>query len=156
MGDILKLTWDNIDFLTQCLTEQIKNKNMQFDCVLALGRGGLIPGACLSYKLGIKNLHNLGISTRLDDGKYIDTLVYQRPGPGSINNKSKVLVVDDINDSGRTFTAVKSILLSDYNIDNDNVVYASLITRAGSEFNTNIISGNTLHTTRWLQFPWDK
>ena len=66
MGDVLKLSWDNIDFLTQCLAEQIKNRNMQFDCIIALGRGGLIPGANLSYKLNITNLHNLGISTRLD------------------------------------------------------------------------------------------
>ena len=129
---------------------------MQFDCIIALGRGGLIPGANLSYKLNITNLHNLGISTRLDDGKYIDTLVYQRPGTEFINNKSKILVVDDINDSGRTFTAVKSILQSEYNVDNENVLYASLIKRDGSEFNNNIISGNILHTTRWLQFPWDK
>ena len=156
MGDVLKLSWDNIDFLTQCLADQIKNRNMQFDCIIALGRGGLIPGANLSYKLNITNLHNLGISTRLDDGKYIDTLVYQRPGTEFINNKSKILVVDDINDSGRTFTAVKSILQSEYNVDNENVLYASLIKRDGSEFNNNIISGNILHTTRWLQFPWDK
>ena len=129
---------------------------MQFDCIIALGRGGLIPGANLSYKLNITNLHNLGISTRLDDGKYIDTLVYQRPGPDLFNKKSKILVVDDINDSGRTFTAVQSILESEYNIDNDNVLYASLIKRDGTEFNNNIISGNILHTTLWLQFPWDK
>jgi hypothetical protein len=33
----------------------------------------------LSYKLDIKNLYNFGINTRQDDGKYLDTLVYQKP-----------------------------------------------------------------------------
>jgi len=28
--------------------------------------------------------------------------------------------------------------------------------RDGSEFNKNIIFGNILYTTSWLQFPWDK
>ena len=155
MGDILKLDWDNIDFLINCIADQIQHKRIKFDSIIALGRGGLIPGAALSYKLGISDLHNLGISTREDDGKYIDTLVYQKPE--SINNKSKILVVDDINDSGRTFTSVKSILQSEYGIDDNNIHFASLIKRNGTEFESlNTISGNTVYSTSWLQFPWDK
>jgi len=104
--------------------------------------------------LDIPTLYNLGINTRQENGKYIDTLVYQRPD--TINENSKILVIDDINDSGRTFTAVDSILNRNYNISSDNILYASLIKRDGSEFNKNIISGNTLYTSQWLQFPWDK
>ncbi len=154
MGDILKLNWDNVNFLVECLSDQIKSKKINYDTIIALGRGGLIPGATLSYKLDIYNLYNLGISTREDDGKYLDTIVYQKPK--SLNKSSKILVVDDINDSGRTFTAVNSILQSEYNIDSDNILYASLVMRDGSEFNKNIIFGNILYTTSWLQFPWDK
>ena len=155
MGDILKLDWDNIDFLINCIADQIQHKRIKFDSIIALGRGGLIPGAALSYKLGILDLHNLGISTRQDDGKYIDTLVYQKPE--SINKKSKILVVDDINDSGRTFTSVKSILQSEYGIDDNNIHFASLIKRNSTEFkDSNTISGNTVYTTSWLVFPWDK
>jgi len=155
VGDILKLDWDNIDFLINCIADQIQHRRIKFDSIIALGRGGLIPGAALSYKLGIVDLQNLGISTREDNGKFIDTLVYQKPE--SINKKSKILVVDDINDSGRTFTAVKSILTSQYDISNENVYFASLITRNGTEFEEpNIISGNTVYSTSWLQFPWDK
>jgi hypoxanthine phosphoribosyltransferase len=154
VGDILKLNWDNVNFLVECLSDQIKSKKINYDTIIALGRGGLIPGATLSYKLDIYNLYNLGISTREDDGKYLDTIVYQKPA--SLNKNSKILVVDDINDSGRTFTAVNSILQSEYNIDSDNILYASLVMRDGSEFNKNIIFGNILYTTSWLQFPWDK
>tara|TARA_R110001599_G_scaffold39749_2_gene121265 strand:+ start:1017 stop:1484 length:468 start_codon:yes stop_codon:yes gene_type:complete len=155
VGDILKLDWDNIDFLINCIADQIQHKRIKFDSIIALGRGGLIPGAALSYKLGILDLHNLGISTRQDDGKYIDTLVYQKPE--SINKKSKILVVDDINDSGRTFTSVKSILQSEYGIDGNNIHFASLIKRNSTEFkDSNTISGNTVYTTSWLVFPWDK
>ena len=155
MGDILKLDWDNIDFLINCIADQIQHKRIKFDSIIALGRGGLIPGAALSYKLGILDLHNLGISTREDAGRYIDTLVYQKPE--SINKKSKILVVDDINDSGRTFTSVKSILQSEYGIDGNNIHFASLIKRNSTEFkDSNTISGNTVYTTSWLQFPWDK
>ncbi len=154
MGDILKLNWDNVDFLVECLSDQIKSKKVNYDTIIALGRGGLIPGASLSYKLDIYNLYNLGISTREDDGKYLDTIVYQKPT--DLNKNSKILVVDDINDSGRTFTAVNSILQSEYNIDSNNILYASLVMRDGSEFDKNIIFGNILYTSSWLVFPWDK
>ena len=151
MGDILKLTWDNIDFLTQCLTEQIKNKNMQFDCVLALGRGGLIPGAMLSYKLDIKNLQNFGINTRHDDGKYLETLIYQKPSTITGN----VLVVDDINDSGKTFESINSLIKTEYpNVS--ELLYCSLTTRHNTTFNENTISGEIINTSDWLVFPWDK
>ena len=155
MGDKLKLDWDNIDFLINCIVDQIQHKRIKFDSIIALGRGGLIPGAAISYKLGILDLHNLGISTREDAGKYIDTLVYQKPT--GISKKGKILVVDDINDSGRTFTSVRSILQSEYDIDTNNIYFASLIKRNGTEFeDLNTISGNTVYTTSWLQFPWDK
>lgn len=154
MTDELKLTWENIDFLTQCLTDQIKKRSVKYDTIIALGRGGLIPGATLSYKLNIKTLYNIGINTRQDKGKYIDTLVYQRPD--KIEKGSKILVIDDINDSGRTFTAVHSLLIRNYNVNSDDILYASLIKREGSEFNNNTIFGNILYTTSWLVFPWDK
>mgnify|MGYP003126825142 FL=1 len=154
MADVLKLTWENIDFLTQCLADQIKKRSIKYDTIIALGRGGLIPGSALSYKLNIKTLYNIGINTRQDDGKYLDTIVYQRPD--KIKEGSKILIVDDINDSGRTFTAVNSILNRNYNISSDNILYASLVKREGSEFNDNTISGNILYTSSWLVFPWDK
>jgi len=154
VADVLKLTWENIDFLTQCLADQIKKRSIKYDTIIALGRGGLIPGAALSYKLNIKTLYNIGINTRQDDGKYLDTIVYQRPD--KIEEGSKILIVDDINDSGRTFTAVNSILNRNYNISSDNILYASLVKREGSEFNNNTISGNILYTSSWLVFPWDK
>ncbi len=154
MADVLELNWDNVDFLLDCLSDELKRKSTKYDTIIALGRGGLIPAAILSYKLGILNLHNLGISTREDQGKYKETIVYQKPN--NISKDSKVLVIDDINDSGRTFTAVKSILNYGYELDDTNVLYVSLVQREGTEFFKNTISGNILHTSRWLVFPWDK
>tara|TARA_A100000172_G_scaffold25405_1_gene14840 strand:+ start:5488 stop:5952 length:465 start_codon:yes stop_codon:yes gene_type:complete len=154
VADVLELNWDNVDFLLDCLSDELKRKSTKYDTIIALGRGGLIPAAILSYKLGILNLHNLGISTREDQGKYKETIVYQKPN--NISKDSKVLVIDDINDSGRTFTAVKSILNYGYELDDTNVLYVSLVQREGTEFFKNTISGNILHTSRWLVFPWDK
>ena len=150
MEDKIKLTWDDVDFLTNMVSESISNKNIKFDTIVALGRGGLIPGAILSYKLDIKNLQTLGINTRQEDGQYVETLVYQRP-----TITGNVLVVDDINDSGKTFEAVNSLIKSEYP-DIGELLYCSLTTRYNTNFNENTISGKIINTSDWLVFPWDK
>jgi len=150
MGEKIKLTWEDVDFLTNIVSESISKKNIKFDTIVALGRGGLIPGAILSYKLDIKNLQNLGINTRQEDGQCVETLIYQRP-----TITGNVLVVDDINDSGKTFEAVNSLIKSEYP-DIGELLYCSLTTRYNTNFNENIISGKIINTSDWLVFPWDK
>ena len=150
MEEKIKLTWEDVDFITNIVSESISKKNIKFDTIVALGRGGLIPGAILSYKLDIKNLQNLGINTRQEDGQYVETLIYQRP-----TITGNVLVVDDINDSGKTFEAVNSLIKSEYP-DIGELLYCSLTTRYNTNFNENTISGKIINTSDWLVFPWDK
>jgi len=150
MEDNIKLTWDDVDFIANMVAESISKKNIKFDTIVALGRGGLIPGAILSYKLDIKNLQNLGINTRHRMDQQSETSVYQRP-----TITSNVLVVDDINDSGKTFEAVNSLIKSEYP-DIGELLYCSLTTRYNTNFNENTISGKIINTSDWLVFPWDK
>jgi len=150
MEDNIKFTWSDIDSLTNTVAESISKKNIKFDTIVALGRGGLIPGAILSYKLDIKNLQNLGINTRQEDGQYVETLIYQRP-----TLTGNVLVVDDINDSGKTFEAVNSLIKTEYP-DIGDLMYCSLVNRYNTKFNKNNISGKIINTSDWLVFPWDK
>ena len=150
MEDNIKLTWDDVDFIANIVAESISKKNIKFDTIVALGRGGLIPGAILSYKLDIKNLQNLGINTRHRMDQHSETSVYQRP-----TITGNVLVVDDINDSGKTFDAVNSLIKSEYS-DIGELLYCSLTTRYNTNFNENTISGKIINTSDWLVFPWDK
>ena len=48
MADVLELTWDNVDFLLDCLSDELKRKSTKYDTIIALGRGGLIPATTLS------------------------------------------------------------------------------------------------------------
>ncbi len=150
MEDNIKFTWSDIDSLTNTVAESISKKNIKFDTIVALGRGGLIPGAILSYKLDIKNLQNLGINTRQEGGQYVETSIYQRP-----TITGNVLVVDDINDSGKTFEAVNSLIKTEYP-DIGDLMYCSLVNRYNTKFNKNNISGKIINTSDWLVFPWDK
>tara|TARA_B110000858_G_C17796475_1_gene472705 strand:- start:389 stop:838 length:450 start_codon:yes stop_codon:yes gene_type:complete len=143
------IDWAYIDNWVNKLAELIRENEIEYDCIVALGRGGLIPGAMLSYKLGIKNLQNLGINTRQEDGKYLETLVYQRP-----TISGNVLVVDDINDSGKTFEAVDSLISKEYSVD--KLTYCSIVKRYSTTFKKDTIQAVDTSIDDWFVFPWDK
>jgi hypoxanthine phosphoribosyltransferase len=143
------IDWAYIDNWVNKLAELIRENEIKYDYIVALGRGGLIPGAMLSYKLDIKNLQNLGINTRQEDGKYLETLVYQRP-----TISGNVLVVDDINDSGKTFEAVDSLITKEYSVD--QLTYCSIVKRYSSTFKKDTIQAVDTSIDDWFVFPWDK
>lgn len=143
------IDWAYVDNWVNKLAELIKETEIEYNYIVALGRGGLIPGAMLSYKLGIKNLQNLGINTRQEDGKYLETVVYQRPAISG-----NVLVVDDINDSGKTFEAVDSLITKEYSID--KLTYCSIVRRYSSTFKKDTIQAVDTSIDDWFVFPWDK
>ncbi len=146
MDNTIPVPWNDVDFLVNRLVERIKYKNLEFDTILGIGRGGLIPATILSYKLDIKNLQNFGLNTRHSD----EVVLYQKP-----NVFGKVLVVDDINDSGRTFSITKEYLDENYN-DVESIKYSSLILRNKSTFRHEILYGNEYFVDNWFTFPWDK
>ena len=143
------IDWAYVDNWVNKLAELIRENEIKYDYIVALGRGGLIPGAMLSYKLDIKNLQNLGINTRQEDGKYLETLVYQRP-----TISGNVLVVDDINDSGKTFEAVDSLITKEYSVD--QLTYCSIVKRYSSTFKKDTIQAVDTSIDDWFVFPWDK
>ena len=145
-NDVMEITWNDFDFLSDRLIESIEHQGLEFDTILGIGRGGLIAATVASYKLDVKNLQNFGLNTRHTD----KVVLYQKP-----NVFGKVLVIDDINDTGKTFSIVKKYLAENYD-DVQSVKYASLILRNGSSFKEDILYGNEFFIDHWFTFPWDK
>lgn len=151
MNEKAFIEWSYVDHWVASIASQIEKKDIKYDTIVALGRGGLIPGAMLSYKLNIKNLQNIGINTRQEDGKYLETLIYQKPSAITGN----VLVVDDINDSGKTFESINSLIKTEYP-DIGELMYCSLVKRSTSIFNEHTIEAIQTKLDDWFVFPWDK
>lgn len=136
-GKIIPITWK--EFEDDCTSLLRKLENLQFDnnfsTILALTRGGLIPSQLVAYKLEIK-----------------DIVAWNPMEPLTELQKSQlqgknILVVDEINDSGKTFTNVKCEL------KDQNLFFCSVYKRSSTSFEA--ISGKTLTHDKWLEFPWD-
>ena len=93
-------TWEQQIDDTNLICEKIEADGFKPDVIVGISRGGLIPGVMISHKLSIpfKPVH---ASTR-------DFPHWENYLPKS--NDSKVLIVDDICDSGETFERLSNYI----------------------------------------------
>ena len=106
-GKHLYVSWDEYHLLTERLALKVHASGWQFDQILCLARGGMRPGDVLSRvfdkPLGIMSTSSYRaeagtIQGRLDMAKYITMPKGELAG--------RVLLVDDLADSGVTLKAV--------------------------------------------------
>lgn len=138
------IDWKDID---QSIEGILKELPMgRFDTILGLARGGMIPATILAYKTKCHNLQQLGVRTR-----DVDNIQYY----GAPQLAGNVLIVDDINDSGLTFSSVKDYIKHHFDHDEiKTITYASLIKRSSTSFNEDI-TGLVADNDSWYVFPWD-
>ena len=76
------------------------------DMIISINRGGLVPGVYLSHALKVPH-YPVHYQTRdFVPGKHAKNKWTFAFKPHSINHDKNVLLVDDINDTGKTFTAI--------------------------------------------------
>ena len=101
-----RVTWFNIFDYTKRIVEYCKDKN--FDCIMAVARGGSIIGTLLSYQLNLP-IRYVGISS-YDGNKKTENMRFTQHA--EIGDYKNILVVDDIIDTGDTIGYIKDIIAS--------------------------------------------
>ena len=142
------ITWHAFDGYVQQLTQHIK-QSMGTDLhdIVCVSRGGLVLAAALSYALNIKNVHCVGVRSYTVHNDQQDMQVYQHLNLDDL--KHRVLVVDDVSDTGNTFLHLQKLLI------NKQVITASLATKCNTKFVPDH-SALQLDSSIWIVFPWDK
>ena len=96
--------WDDLDRLVAGLADRLRGDD--YDVLLAITRGGLVPAGMLAYRLRIRNILVAAVAFYDDEG---------RPGPhptflqfpaDPLLRGQRVLIVDEVWDSGTTIHAV--------------------------------------------------
>lgn len=145
----MKLTWDNIYTDTNTLYKKIIVKFAP-DIILGISTGGLIPSVILN-KLFQSKLITHGVQSYNSNLKASTSYIYQN-GISICNDyrDKNILVVDDLSDTGDTFSNISYELLTGKN----NIKYASLYykphTKFIPEFSVLEIPNNI-----WITFPWE-
>jgi len=129
------------------ISEQLTNSNFDPEVIISVNRGGCVPGIYLSHY--IDKPHEV-INIELRDSN-------KEPDLNSIKEKisqfSSVLIIDDINDSGKTIGVIKDL---SKNLTT-KIHFAVLINKSESTSKVEYY-GKTVNSKLndyWYVFPWE-
>ena len=145
----MRLDWYDIDDMVKKIAKWIEEKigdRVSHYTILAVVRGGLIPGVMLSHRFPSIPFQTIVIQRYnhclgLDETKELAKEVFEKH-----DVQEPYIVVDDINDIGITLEAIKSQLKG-------HNYYVTLVERTISMFKTDFAAEIIEHRD-WVDFPW--
>jgi hypoxanthine phosphoribosyltransferase len=175
-----KLHIDNTELkgLVSKLCRDIANSEWKPDYVVGLTRGGLLPAVMISHYFGVP-CETLKVSLR--DGDESESNLWmaeqafgyvpkEERGSGDADTdpayRKKILIVDDINDSGATLEWIRNDWPSGClpkhpawdAVWNKNVRFAVVINNEASNYERIDYSGHNINKFEdpcWVVFPWE-
>ncbi len=131
------------DIHTDCikLAKIIKKKYKPHKLIL-ISRGGLIPGSIIANYLGIQDIDVIALKTYADRKKNTDIKIFKR-----IKSEKKLIVIDDLVDSGDTARIVKEMMPNSKFV----VLYAKTSGKKQADLHLYDFSDKD-----WLVFPWEQ
>jgi uncharacterized protein len=155
-------TWQDVEGQTQEILRQITVDGWQPDYVVGLTRGGLVPANLISQYLEVP-METLKVSLRDDHSQPESNLWMSEDA----FKQKRILIVDDINDSGATLNWIKEDWQSSNLPDNpkwkeiwgDTVRVACLYDNESSaselEISYSAVTVNKADKDVWIVFPWE-
>jgi len=142
----------SIQNLVDQLARKIKDSGNDFDLILGIARGGCIPSTMLSYRLNNVNVRMLQLSSYTDKERgevfmeHFDNncLEYIK------QMNAHVLIVDDLSDSGHTF----SFLVNKFLERGIHHKTAALYRKEHTKFVPDYYAAQ-LPQDVWIHFPWE-
>lgn len=102
------LSWDDVDKLIDHLLPQFDE---EFDAMVLVTRGGIIPGGMLAEAMGIADILTAAVDfpaqMEMEKAKLMAWPQFIQFPDADVISGRRVLIVDDVWGSGRTITAVK-------------------------------------------------
>ena len=142
------LTWETFGSATRELAQQIADSGFEPDIVLAVARGGLTVAGAVAYALGVKNCFAMNVEFYTGVDTRLDVPVMLPPTLDLMDIRgSKVLVADDVADTGQTLALVRDVIAEHVSEARSVVLYQK---------SHSVIDADYVwkHTDRWINFPW--
>ncbi|QCR18699.1 phosphoribosyltransferase [Agrococcus sp. SGAir0287] len=142
------LTWQGFGDAGRELARTIAADGYQPEIVIAIARGGLLPAGHLAYALGLKLADAINVEFYTDVHQTLPDPVLLEPmlDAEAIRGR-RLLVVDDVADSGRTLALVLDVLRRMGAEARSAVLYAKPASVVDPDFVWR-------RTDRWIVFPW--
>jgi hypoxanthine phosphoribosyltransferase/molybdopterin converting factor small subunit len=97
------VSWAALDGLVAGLAEQVRG---EYDAMLAITRGGMVPAGMLAYRLGIRDILVAAVAYYDDTGTPGPEPTFLQFPADPLLRGRRILIVDEVWDSGATIVAV--------------------------------------------------
>ena len=143
---MLRLTWDQFHRDCEILAGNVRKSGRTYDKLMCITRGGVFVGGLLAHMLDIRNVTTIALKLYTFDqqGQVVEQLsAPDLPLPGT-----RMLVVDDMLDSGRTLSYITDKWGEEYDID-----IAVLYDKGGGTLRPTFTAREI--PDEWVWFPWE-
>lgn len=142
------LTWELFGTASRELSQQLVNSGWKPDLIVGVARGGLIPAGAVGYAVGIKAMGAINVEFYTDIGQTLPEPMILNPQLDTESLRGKrVLVVDDVADSGKTLDLVVNLLEETAEEVKSMVIYTKPTTIFEPDFSWR-------KTDLWINFAW--
>ena len=142
-------SWDEIYGLMVNLGRKIKESKFKPDVIVGVSRGGWPPARIMSDLLNNPNLANMKVEFYKDIGVRSKSPRITQPVTSDVQNK-KVLVVDDVADSGQSLRAVRNHLRRK---GTEEIRVCTIYYKPHSIYIPDYFAKRT---SSWIIFPWER
>ncbi|MBU4465230.1 MAG: phosphoribosyltransferase [Actinobacteria bacterium] len=147
-SDRERLTWDGFGSASRDLARRILADGFEPEVVVAIARGGLLPAGAIAYGLGSKNCGAINVEFYTGIGTVLDAPEVLPPELDMTYLRDRrVLLVDDVADSGRTLDLAVRLLTDRGAVVRSVVIYTKPTTIIRPDYSWK-------DTSLWIDFPW--
>ena len=141
------VSWDQFHRDCRALAWRLSGAG-PFDALVAITRGGLVPAAIVARELGIRTIETVCIASYHDYDSQGGLQVLKGVSDSvlAFEDGAKVLVIDDLVDTGKTARQVRDMLPKAHFA----TIYAKPLGRPLVDTFITEVSQDT-----WIYFPWD-
>ena len=142
------MTWDVFGDATRELATAVHADGFAPDVVVAIARGGLTVAGALAYALDVKNCGAMNVEFYVGIDERLDVPVVIPPTLDLVDVAGmKVLVADDVADTGHTLKLVREVLAQHVAEARTAVLYRKPRSIVDADYVWQ-------ETDRWIDFPW--
>ncbi len=142
------LSWEGFGIAARELAAAVVDSGFKPDLIMSITRGGMLPAGTISYAMGIKNLHIINVEFYTGVDARLPMPVLLPPVPAAVDlSEKKVLVVDDVADTGETLRMVRDFCATHVAETRTAVLY---------EKSQSVVKCDYVwkRTDEWISFPW--
>ena len=142
------LDWTNYGIACRALATRVADDGYRPDIILAIARGGLFVAGSLGYALSVKNLYVMNVEYYTGVDERLDVPVVLPPYVDVVDLRdTRVLIADDVADTGHTLALVRNHCLSEVAEVRTAVLYEKSRSVVECEYVWK-------YTDQWSNFPW--